>query len=164
MSAQESGSIYDYTVKTIDGDNFSFSNLKNKKIMIVNVASKCGYTPQYKQLQEIYELYHEKGFEIIAFPANDFAEQEKGTNEEIKAFCSSNYGVSFPMMSKIVVKGKNKAPIYQWLTNEKMNKKGNYKVTWNFQKFLINRDGSLYKVIPPNVRPDDPEIIAWINE
>ncbi|MGL4851938.1 MAG: glutathione peroxidase [Phocaeicola sp.] len=162
LVAQEQASIYDYTVENIDGEPFSFEALRGKKIMIVNVASACGLTPQYKTLQAIYEAYKEKGFEIVAFPCNDFREQESGTNEEIKEFCNLNFGVSFPMMSKISVKGEGKAPIYNWLTTESLNKKGNYKVSWNFQKFLINRDGTLYKVISPMTKPDDSEIVAWI--
>lgn len=161
--AQERGtSIYDYTVQDIDGESFSFDSLRGKKIMIVNVASACGLTPQYKALQEIYETYKEKGFEIVAFPCNDFREQESGSNQEIKEFCSVNFGVSFPMMAKISVKGDQKAPIYQWLTTKELNQTDDYKVSWNFQKFLINRDGTLYKVFSPMTKPDDSDIIDWI--
>lgn len=156
-------SIYEYTVKTIDGNMFPLSRFKGKKLMIVNVASACGLTPQYKQLQEIYEIYKDKDFEIIAFPSNDFANQEPGSDKEIKEFCSSKFSVSFRMMSKISVKGENKSPVYEWLTTKSLNGKGDYEVVWNFQKFLIDRDGSLYKVIAPKTLPGDKEIIEWIN-
>ncbi|MGL4779261.1 MAG: glutathione peroxidase, partial [Bacteroidales bacterium] len=141
---------------------FNLSSLKGKKVMIVNVASACGLTPQYEQLQAIYEQYKDKGFEIIAFPSNDFKEQESGSNEEIKSFCTLNFGVSFPMMSKIKVKGEDKAPLYEWLTSKSLNGKEDSEVAWNFQKYLINPDGSIYKVISPKTRPDDPVIIEWI--
>ncbi len=155
-------SIYDYKVETIDGDVFDLATLKGKKVMVVNVASACGLTPQYEQLQAIYEQYKDKGFEIIAFPSNDFKEQESGSNEEIKLFCTLNFGVSFPMMSKIKVKGQGKAPLYEWLTSKSLNGKEDSEVAWNFQKYLINSDGSIYKVISPKTRPDDPVIIEWI--
>ncbi len=159
--AQTSG-FYDFTVKDIDGNKFSFEQLKGKKVMIVNVASKCGYTPQYEQLEAVYKKYKKNGFVIIGFPANNFMHQEPGTNEEIKDFCTLNYGVTFPMMSKISVKGKDMAPIYHWLTEKELNGVEDSKVKWNFQKYLISRKGKLEKVIPPKVKPDDPEIIRWI--
>ncbi|MGL5273853.1 MAG: glutathione peroxidase [Phocaeicola sp.] len=162
VAQEKKTSIYDYTVTDINGESFSFESLRGKKIMIVNVASACGLTPQYETLQEIYKMYKERGFEIVGFPCNDFKEQESGTNEEIKEFCTLNYGVSFPMMDKIVVKGDKKAPIYQWLTTKELNNKDNYSVSWNFQKFLINRDGTLYKVFSPMTKPDNSEIIEWI--
>lgn len=130
--------------------------------MIVNVASKCGYTPQYEQLEAVYKKYKKNGFVIIGFPANNFMHQEPGTNDEIKDFCTLNYGVTFPMMSKISVKGKDMAPIYHWLTEKELNGVEDSKVKWNFQKYLISRKGKLEKVIPPKVKPDDPEIIRWI--
>ncbi len=159
--AKES-SIYDFKVTTIDGTEFNFADLKGKKVMIVNVASACGLTPQYEQLQEIYAEYGGEDFEIVAFPANNFGEQEKGTNEEIKEFCALNFGVQFPMMAKISVKGDDMAPIYKWLTTKELNGKDNYDVTWNFQKFLINPDGSLYMVAAPRTLPDSKEIMDWI--
>ena len=154
--------IYDFTVEDIDGNNFSFAELKGKKIMIVNVASKCGLTPQYEQLEAIYEKYGGDDFVIVAFPANNFMKQEPGSNEEIKEFCSLEYGVTFPMMSKISVKGDDKAPIYQWLTDEEMNGQSSSKVKWNFQKYLISEEGTLEHVINPQVKPDDEKIINWI--
>ncbi|MEJ2594493.1 MAG: glutathione peroxidase [bacterium] len=164
MGLSQSTSIYDFTVQDIDGNEFSFASLKGKKIMVVNVASKCGLTPQYQQLEEVYEKYGGEDFEIVGFPANNFMNQEPGTNEEIKAFCSLEYGVTFPMMSKISVKGNDMAPIYQWLTDEELNGQSSSKVKWNFQKYLIGEDGTLEHVMNPQVKPDDEKIIAWITE
>ena len=130
-------SFYDFAVKTIDGKEFSLSSLKGKKVLVVNVASKCGLTPQYAQLEKLYEKYKDKDFVIIGFPANNFMGQEPGSNEEIAQFCSLNYGVTFPMMAKISVKGKEIAPLYQWLTEKKLNGKEDASVQWNFQKFMI---------------------------
>ena len=158
----QNSSFYNYTVEDIDGNIFSFEQLKGKKVMVVNVASKCGFTPQYEQLEAIYSKYRNKNFVIIGFPANNFMRQEPGTNEQIKSFCTLNYGVTFPMMSKISVKGKDKAPIYKWLTEEELNGMKNSSVKWNFQKYLIGTDGHLEKVISPSTKPNDPEIIEWI--
>ena len=162
MAAQNN--IYQFKSTTIDGENFDFASLKGKKVMIVNTASKCGLTPQYKELQALYEQYKDKGFIIIGFPANDFLSQEPGSDSEIKEFCSLNYGVTFPMMAKISVKGEDMAPIYQWLTKKELNGKEDSKVKWNFQKYLINKQGQLERVIEPKVRPNDPQIIQWINQ
>jgi glutathione peroxidase len=160
--AQKADNIYGFKVKTIDGKDFSFSSLKGKKIMIVNVASKCGLTPQYAELQKLYDLYKDKNFIIVGFPANNFGSQEPGTNAEIKEFCTLNYGVTFPMMEKISVKGEDMAAVYQWLTKKENNKAGDAEVTWNFQKFLIDEKGQWVKSIPPQVKPMSEEIIAWI--
>jgi len=157
-------SFYDFIVKDIDGNDLSLSQFKGKKVMVVNVASKCGYTPQYEQLEAIYKKYNNQGFVIIGFPANNFMKQEPGTNQEIKEFCTLNYGVTFPMMEKISVKGKNMAPVYQWLTDEDLNGESSSKVKWNFQKYLISADGKLEHVFNPQIKPDDPKIIAWIEE
>lgn len=154
--------IYDYKVKDISGHDFDFATLKGKKIMVVNVASKCGYTPQYTQLEAIYEKYKDRNFVIVGFPANDFMHQEPGTDQEIATFCSTNYGVTFPVMSKISVKGKDMAPIYQYLTQKDLNGLEDSEVKWNFQKYLVNEQGKVVKVIPSKTTPDDPEIIAWI--
>ncbi|MGQ1890891.1 glutathione peroxidase [Thermophagus sp. OGC60D27] len=154
--------FYNFKVKTIDGETFDFSRLKGKKVMIVNTASKCGFTPQYQQLQEIYQKYGGNGFIILGFPANNFLNQEPGTPEEIRNFCQVNYGVTFPIMEKISVKGDDQHPLYQWLTNKELNGVLSSKVKWNFQKYLISADGKLEKVIPPKTKPDDPEIIQWI--
>lgn len=156
-------SFYAFEVTAIDGKTFDFKSLKGKKVMIVNTASKCGFTPQYAALQSLYETYGNENFEILAFPANDFMKQEPGTNEEIQAFCNVNYSVTFPMMSKISVKGKNMHPLYQWLTNKKYNGLKDSKVAWNFQKYLINESGELEKVISPKTKPNSQEIIDWIS-
>ena len=154
--------IFQFSVEDINGKIFDFSSLEGKKIMIVNTASRCGLTPQYENLQSLYEKYQNQNFEIIGFPANNFLAQEPGTNEEIATFCSVNYGVSFPMMEKISVKGSDMHPVYQFLTSEELNGVMDSKVTWNFQKYLLGPDGTLEKVISPRTEPDDPEVIAWI--
>ena len=160
----QTDNFYDFTVKDIDGNDFSFEQLIGKKVMIVNVASKCGYTPQYEQLEEIYEKYKDHDFIIIAFPANNFLKQEPGTDNEIKQFCTINYGVTFPVMSKISVKGKDMHKVYQWLTSKKLNDVIDSSVKWNFQKYLISRDGILEEVIKPKTKPDDQKIINWIEK
>ncbi len=155
-------SIYDFTVQDISGEDFDLSQLKGKKVMIVNTASKCGLTPQYEQLEAIYEKYKDQNFTIIGFPANNFMKQEPGTNEEIAQFCQLNYGVSFPMMSKISVAGEDQAPIYQYLTQKSLNGFSDNTVQWNFQKYLIDEEGNLVRVISPKTKPDDSSIIEWI--
>ena len=155
-------SIHEFTVTDINGQSFSFSSLKGKKIMVVNTASKCGLTPQYEGLEALYKKYKDKNFVIVGFPANDFMAQEPGTNEEIAAFCKKNYGVSFPMMAKISVKGKDMHPVYKFLTSSSDNGLEDNQVKWNFQKYLLNEDGFLEKVIPPSTDPDDDQIISWI--
>jgi len=160
--ANNQQSIYDFTVKDINNQDFHFASLKGKKLLIVNVASKCHYTPQYKELEALYQKYKSQGFEIIAFPANNFMHQEPGSDQEIKEFCSSNYQVSFKLMSKISVKGKKQAPIYAWLTQKELNGKLDSKVKWNFQKYLIDENGNLVAVLSPSTKPDDPRIVRWI--
>jgi glutathione peroxidase len=155
-------SFYDFKVTDIDGNTFDLAQLKGKKVMVVNTASKCGNTPQYEQLQEIYEKYGNAGFTVIGFPANNFANQEPGTNEEIEEFCQKNYGVTFPMMSKISVKGDDIAPVYQWLTQKDKNGKMDSEVTWNFQKYLIDENGNLVEMINPRTKPDDEKVLSWI--
>ena len=155
-------SFYDFKVTDIDGNTFDLAQLKGKKVLVVNTASKCGNTPQYEQLQEIYEKFGASNFTVIGFPANNFANQEPGTNEEIEEFCQKNYGVTFPMMSKISVKGDDMAPIYHWLTEKNLNGKTDSKVTWNFQKYLIDENGNLVDVIDPKVKPDNEKIVSWI--
>ena len=157
-----SQSFYDFTVKDINGNSFALSQLKGKKVMVVNVASKCGFTPQYEQLEAIYEKYKATGFVIIGFPANDFKEQEPGTNKEIKQFCTENYGVTFPMMEKIHVKGDSIHPLYKWLTQKSLNGVEDSHVKWNFQKYLIGSTGKLEKVISPWTKPDSKKIINWV--
>ena len=155
-------SLYDFTVKDIYGDDFEFSDLKGKKIMIVNTASKCGLTPQYKGLENLYSKYKNDNFIIIGFPANNFLWQEPGSNEKIATFCEENYGVSFPMMSKISVRGSSMHPIYKFLTDKSKNGVISSSVSWNFQKYLINEDGTIHKVISPRTKPEDQKIIDWI--
>jgi glutathione peroxidase len=164
VNAQQNKNFHDFTVQTIDGKTLSLSEFKGKKVMVVNVASKCGLTPQYKQLQELYNKYGEKKFAIIGFPANNFGQQEPGTNEEIQEFCTLNYGVTFPMMAKISVKGDDMAPLYEWLTKKNGNGKQDAEVTWNFQKFLIDENGNWAGFYEPRTLPDAPEIVSWIEE
>jgi glutathione peroxidase len=155
-------SIHQFKVQDIEGNSFDFASLKGKKIMVVNTASKCGLTPQYEQLEEIYSTYKDSNFVIIGFPANNFMSQEPGSNEEIVEFCTKNYGVSFPMMSKISVKGKDMHEVYQFLTQKAKNGLEDNEVQWNFQKYLLDENGVLIKVISPRVLPNDAEIISWI--
>ena len=157
-------SFYDFAVKTIDGKEFSLSSLKGKKVLVVNVASKCGLTPQYAQLEKLYEKYKDKDFVIIGFPANNFMGQEPGSNEEIAQFCSLNYGVTFPMMAKISVKGKEIAPLYQWLTEKKLNGKEDASVQWNFQKFMIDENGNWVGFASPKESPFSEKIVTWIEK
>lgn len=154
--------IYQFKVKDLSGADFDFATLKGKKIIIVNTASKCGLTPQYKDLQAIYELHKDDNLVIIGFPANNFASQEPGTNTEIAEFCERNYGVTFPMMDKISVKGSDMAPIYQFLTQKSKNGLEDSEVQWNFQKYLIDENGELAKVVGPQTLPTDPAIVDWI--
>ncbi|RYJ45064.1 glutathione peroxidase [Flavobacterium beibuense] len=154
--------IYKFKVKDLYGEDFDFSTLKGKKVIIVNTASKCGLTPQYEELEALYKEYQDKGLVIVGFPANNFASQEPGSNEEIASFCQKNYGVTFPMMSKISVKGDDMAPIYHFLTEKSKNGLQDSEVEWNFQKYLINENGELVKVVSPRTTPKDPEIVNWI--
>ena len=156
--------IYDFKVEDIDGKTVDLASFKGKKVMIVNTASKCGLTPQFEELEKLYNLYKASGFVVIGFPTNDFMSQDPGSNEEIKAFCTKNYGVSFPMMAKIKVKGDEKHPLYQFLTQKEKNGLEGNKVQWNFQKYLINESGKLVKVIKPNTSPLDEEIQNWIKK
>lgn len=154
--------LYSFKVKDIDGKEFDLSSLKGKKVLVVNVASKCGLTPQYEKLQELYEKYKDNNFVVIGFPANNFRGQEPGTNEEIKTFCTLNYNVSFPMMSKIDVVGDNKAPLYKWLTEKSQNGKLDAEVQWNFQKFMVDENGNLVDFAAPREDPFSEKIIKWI--
>ncbi len=169
-------SFHDFKVKTIDGETFDLAQLKGKKVMVVNVASKCGLTPQYKVLQKLYESLDKSKYEIIAFPANNFLEQEPGTNSEIKEFCSKNYGVTFPIMDKVSVCDfiYNSYPtdtakatktstdeIYQWLTQKSQNGVMDSKMKWNFQKFLIDENGNLVGVLPPSIGEEILTLKSW---
>ncbi|MBL6660815.1 MAG: redoxin domain-containing protein [Crocinitomicaceae bacterium] len=155
-------SIHEFKVENINGEEFDFSSLKGKKVMVVNTASKCGLTPQYEKLEALYQKYKNENFIIIGFPSNDFMGQEPGSNEEIIAFCKKNYGVSFPMMSKVKVKGNDKCEIYSFLTSKSQNGLEDNKVQWNFQKYLLDENGFLVKVLSPRTLPDDPQISSWI--
>ena len=154
--------IYQFKVQDLYGDTFDFASLKGKKVIVVNTASKCGLTPQYKDLEALYEQYKDKGLVIVGFPANNFAEQEPGTKEDIAAFCQKNYGVSFPMMDKVSVKGADMSPVYKFLTQKSKNGLEDSEVQWNFQKYLINEKGELVKVISPKTLVTDPEVMDWV--
>jgi glutathione peroxidase len=149
-------------MKRLDGSEENLANYRGKVVMLVNVASKCGLTPQYKGLQAIYDQYHDRGFEILGFPANNFMGQEPGTNEEIAEFCELNYGVSFPLFSKISVKGEDMDPLYQEITTMPEPIGGD--VLWNFQKYLVNKDGDVVRKISPRTVPEDPEVTGAIEE
>ncbi len=153
--------LYDFTVKTIDGKNRSLAEYKGKVVLIVNVASECGFTPQYKDLQEIYLKYKDKGFVILGFPSNEFGQQEPGTDTEIKTFCESNYSVTFDMFSKIVVKGDGQAPLYKYLTTEC---EVPHEITWNFNKFLVDREGKVVNYFPSKIKPTDLTVTQKIEE
>ncbi len=157
-------SFHDFTVTDIQGNEFELSQLKGKKVLVVNTASKCGLTPQYEDLERLYQEYGDENFMIIGFPSNDFANQEPGSNEEIAAFCSLNYGVTFPMMSKVAVKGDEKHPLYQWLTEKEKNGLEDSKISWNFQKYMIDEEGSLVGHVPPRKKPYSSEILSWLEK
>jgi glutathione peroxidase len=156
-------SIYDFTVEDINGQQFSLADLRGKKVMIVNTASKCGHTPQYKDLELLYKAYKQK-LVIVGFPANNFMNQEPGTNQEIKDFCDSKYGVTFPMMSKISVKGDDMHPLYKWLTSKSANGVLDSDVAWNFQKYLIDENGKLVGYFKPAVKPLSDEVVNWVTK
>ncbi len=156
--------LHDFQVEDILGDPYDLASLKGHKVMIVNTASKCGLTPQYEILEALYQEYADQGFVIIGFPANNFANQEPGTEEEILEFCQSNYGVSFPMMSKVSVKGDDMAPLYRWLTQKSLNGKMDSEVGWNFQKYLIDEQGKLVDMIPPRESPRSDKVLDWLSK
>jgi glutathione peroxidase len=162
VQAQEKQTIYQFKVEDLSGKSFDFASLKGKKVLIVNTASKCGFTPQYELLETLYKEYKDKNFVIIGFPANDFGSQEPGTNAEIATFCKQNYGVSFPMMSKTSVKGDDMNAVYQFLTQKSKNGLKDSEVKWNFQKYLIDEKGELVEVYPSNVKPNDDKIVNWV--
>lgn len=154
--------LYDFKVTDINGDAFDLSELSGKKVLIVNTASQCGLTPQYETLEKVYKEYGGEDFVIIGFPANNFGAQEPGTDEEIKGFCQKNYGVSFPMMSKISVKGDDIHELYQWLTMKAKNGVEDAEVQWNFQKFMIDEEGNYVGHVAPQESPACDAIISWI--
>lgn len=145
-------SVYDFTVKNIAGKDVNLADYQGKILIFVNVASQCGLTPQYNDLQAFYESYQDKGVEILGFPANNFGAQEPGTDAEIQSFCTTNYGVTFPMFSKISVKGEDQHPLYQYLTEQ-----AETDVTWNFQKFIVNPNGQIVRSFAPETSVDEPE-------
>jgi glutathione peroxidase len=154
--------VFDYTLNSIDGQPAPLSAYKGKVVMLVNVASRCGFTPQYSALEAIYEKYKDRGFVIVGIPANNFGAQEPGTNQEIKTFCQSKYSVKFPMMSKVSVKGDDQTPLYQFLTDKSANPKTGGDIQWNFTKFLVGPDGQILARFEPKVTPDSPEVITAI--
>lgn len=161
QSKDSKQSIYDISIKNIDGENVSLSDFKGKKILIVNVASKCGYTSQYSDLQNLYDKHSDK-IQVIAFPCNDFGGQEPGSNAQITEFCSVNYGVQFPVMDKIKIKGDSIHPIYKWLTDPSKNGWNSTAPAWNFGKYLIDENGNLSEYYPSNVNPNSEKIISQL--
>lgn len=151
--------LYEYKVKDIDGNVYDFEKLRGKKILIVNTASKCGYTPQYEDLEKLYQKFKSNNVVIVGFPANDFGKQEPGTDTDIKEFCRKNYGVTFPMMSKVSVKGDGMCELYKFLTQKSKNGVQDSQVEWNFQKYLINEHGELVRVFSSKTTPFDPELM-----
>lgn len=163
-AADEPKSPLDFTMKDIDGKSVDLAQYKGKVVMFVNVASKCGLTPQYASLQKLYKQYGDKGLVILGFPANEFGAQEPGTNGEIKEFCNAKYQVTFPMFSKIVVKGEGQHPLYQFLTDKKTDPKFAGDIEWNFAKFLVGRDGQLVARFPSKTDPTTPDVVSVIEK
>ncbi|HVP45050.1 MAG TPA: glutathione peroxidase [Bryobacteraceae bacterium] len=156
-------SVYDFTLPSIDGQDAPLSQFKGKALLLVNVASKCGYTPQYAGLEALYEKYKDEGLVVVGFPANNFGAQEPGTNAEIKTFCTRNYKVSFPMYAKVSVKGEDKTPLYHYLTEE-ANPATNGDIRWNFTKFLVDRNGKVIARFESKVKPDDAELVEAVEK
>ena len=162
LAVAQAHSIYDFTMKSIDGQPVSLKSYHGKVVMLVNVASKCGFTPQYTGLEALYEKYKDRGFVIVGLPANNFAQQEPGTNEEIKKFCSNKYNVTFPMMSKVSVLGEDETPLYRFLTDKSANPQVGGDIKWNFTKFLFDRNGKPVARFEPAVTPDSAEVQSAI--
>ncbi len=156
-------SIHKFKVEGIEGDEIDFATFKGKKMLVVNVASECGYTSQYQQLEELYEEFNDR-LVIIGFPSNDFGGQEPGTNEEIKSFCTNRFQVSFPLAAKVKILGQEIHPVYQWLTRQAQNGVMDSEVKWNFNKYLLNEDGQLVKYYPSSVSPIDEVILDWVSK
>jgi glutathione peroxidase len=161
-TAFAASSLYEFTMPALNGTPTPLAGFKGKVLLVVNVASQCGYTPQYEGLQALYKKYKDQGFVIAGFPANNFGEQEPGTNEEIGAFCRSKFGVTFPMFSKISVKGSDKAPLYQFLTDKSANPKTGGEIQWNFTKFLVDRNGRVIQRFEPAVEPQAGELVSAV--
>jgi glutathione peroxidase len=157
-------SVLDFDMKDITGKEVSLKGFTGKVLLLVNVASKCGHTPQYQGLQELYQKYRDRGFEILGFPANNFLHQEPGTDAQIKEFCTLNYGVTFPMFSKISVKGKDIHPLYAFLTGKDTNPGFDGDIGWNFAKFLVGRDGRVIGRFDPKKQPVDAEVVGAIEK
>ena len=155
--------FYDFKVRTLEGKVFDFGSLKGKKVMIVNTASRCGFTPQYKELEDLYEKFKDE-LVIIGFPANNFANQEPGTADQIREFCNKNYHISFPLMEKISVKGKDMSALYKWLTSKNENGVMDSEVKWNFQKYLIDENGKLVDVLYSKENPESEKVLNWLNK
>ena len=164
MAQTSKKNIHSFKVENIYGESFDLAQLKGKKVLIVNTASECGLTPQYETLEEVYKEFGGDNFTIIGFPANNFGAQEPGSNEQIATFCKQNYGVSFPMMSKISVKGDDMHPLYEWLTKKENNGVEDAEVSWNFQKFMIDEEGNYVGMVKPQESPASEEILNWIQE
>ncbi|MBK9109757.1 MAG: glutathione peroxidase [Saprospiraceae bacterium] len=164
IHSQSMQTFYNFKVQSIDDKEFNFAQLKGKKVLIVNTASECGYTPQYAELEELYKKFGGEQFTILGFPANNFGGQEPGTNEESQQFCQKNYGVSFPMMAKISVKGDNQHPLYRWLTKQSENGVQDAELKWNFQKFLIDENGKWIRVVSYKESPLSEEILDWLSQ
>lgn len=162
LHAGEVKSFHDLTAKDMQGKEYKMSDLKGKKVLVVNVASHCGYTPQYTQLQELYDKYKNKNFIILGFPCNQFMGQEPGSNSEILDFCQKNYGVTFPLFDKVDVKGPDICPVFQYLTQKALNGVEDSEVSWNFNKYLIDENGKYVKHLKSGVEPMDAEITDWI--
>ena len=162
MMAASAASIYDFTMKSIDGQSVSLKSYKGKVVLLVNVASKCGFTPQYTGLEALYEKYKDRGLVIVGVPANNFMQQEPGTNEEIKTFCSRKYNVTFPMMAKVSVLGDDETPLYRSLTDKSADPKFGGDIKWNFTKFLFDRNGNLVARFEPPVTPGSAEVQSAI--
>jgi glutathione peroxidase len=156
--------IYSFTLSSIDGQPSPLSAYKGKVVLLVNVASRCGFTPQYTALQAIYEKYKDRGFVIVGIPANNFGSQEPGTNQEIKTFCSSKYSVTFPMMAKVSVKGEDQTPLYQFLTDKTAHPETGGDIKWNFTKFLVGTNGQILARFEPDVTPDSPQVTSAIEK
>jgi glutathione peroxidase len=155
-------SIYDFTMKDIDGEEVTLSAYKGKVLLLVNTASRCGYTPQYEGLQKLYEKYMERGFVVLGFPANNFLGQEPGTNAEIKQFCSAKFAVTFPMFAKISVKGDDQAPLYTYLTDKRTNPQYGGEIGWNFNKFLVGRDGKIVNRWGSKTAPENKDLVEAV--
>jgi len=156
--------VHDFTLNSIDGQPAPLAAYKGKVVLLVNVASKCGFTPQYSALESTYEKYKDRGFVIVGIPANNFGAQEPGSNQEIKTFCSSKYHVTFPMMAKVSVKGDDITPLYQFLTDKSSNPQSGGEIKWNFTKFLIGPDGRVITRFEPEITPDSPQLTSAIEE